>query len=91
MSGNEEGLETKGGLRSRGCYPLADSGSPPQTHLPGFVEQADALKAKGIQVVACLTVNAVFVTEEWARAHKAEGKVSCGSCRGSGAKVEIFL
>ncbi|XP_010836396.1 PREDICTED: peroxiredoxin-5, mitochondrial [Bison bison bison] len=46
-----------------------------KTHLPGFVEQADALKAKGIQVVACLTVNDVFVTEEWARAHKAEGKV----------------
>lgn len=46
-----------------------------KTHLPGFVEQADALKAKGIQVVACLTVNDVFVTEEWARTHKAEGKV----------------
>uniref|UniRef100_A0A8C2PKE3 Peroxiredoxin-5 n=1 Tax=Capra hircus TaxID=9925 RepID=A0A8C2PKE3_CAPHI len=46
-----------------------------KTHLPGFVEQAGALKAKGIQVVACLTVNDVFVTEEWGRAHKAEGKV----------------
>uniref|UniRef100_A0A452E5B6 Peroxiredoxin-5 n=1 Tax=Capra hircus TaxID=9925 RepID=A0A452E5B6_CAPHI len=61
-----------------------------KTHLPGFVEQAGALKAKGIQVVACLTVNDVFVTEEWGRAHKAEGKVSCGSCRGSG-ETDLLL
>ncbi|KAG8522671.1 Peroxiredoxin-5, mitochondrial [Galemys pyrenaicus] len=46
-----------------------------KTHLPGFVEQAGALKAKGAQVVACLSVNDVFVTEEWGRAHKTEGKV----------------
>uniref|UniRef100_UPI003605AA85 peroxiredoxin-5, mitochondrial isoform 3 precursor n=1 Tax=Rattus norvegicus TaxID=10116 RepID=UPI003605AA85 len=46
-----------------------------KTHLPGFVEQAGALKAKGAQVVACLSVNDVFVTAEWGRAHQAEGKV----------------
>lgn len=46
-----------------------------KTHLPGFVDQSGALKAKGAQVVACLSVNDVFVTEEWGRAHKAEGKV----------------
>uniref|UniRef100_A0A8I6A9W7 Peroxiredoxin-5 n=1 Tax=Rattus norvegicus TaxID=10116 RepID=A0A8I6A9W7_RAT len=49
-----------------------------KTHLPGFVEQAGALKAKGAQVVACLSVNDVFVTAEWGRAHQAEGKVRCG-------------
>ncbi|XP_015424467.1 PREDICTED: peroxiredoxin-5, mitochondrial [Myotis davidii] len=46
-----------------------------KTHLPGFVEQAGALKAKGAQVVACLSVNDVFVTEEWGRAHNTEGKI----------------
>ncbi|KAM6158893.1 peroxiredoxin-5, mitochondrial [Rhynchocyon petersi] len=46
-----------------------------KTHLPGFVEQAGALKAKGAQVVACLSVNDVFVTNEWGKAHHAEGKV----------------
>ncbi|XP_005347810.1 peroxiredoxin-5, mitochondrial [Microtus ochrogaster] len=46
-----------------------------KTHLPGFVEQDEALKAKGVQVLACLTVNDVFVTEEWGRAHQAKGKV----------------
>ncbi|XP_058924695.1 peroxiredoxin-5, mitochondrial [Kogia breviceps] len=46
-----------------------------KTHLPGYVEQAGALKAKGIEVVVCLSVNDVFVTEEWGRAHNTEGKV----------------
>uniref|UniRef100_G1Q1S1 Peroxiredoxin-5 n=1 Tax=Myotis lucifugus TaxID=59463 RepID=G1Q1S1_MYOLU len=46
-----------------------------KTHLPGFVEQAGALKAKGAQVVACLSVNGVFVAEEWGRAHNTEGKI----------------
>uniref|UniRef100_A0A8C2MTY7 Peroxiredoxin-5 n=1 Tax=Cricetulus griseus TaxID=10029 RepID=A0A8C2MTY7_CRIGR len=58
-----------------------------KTHLPGFVEQAEALKAKGVQVLACLSVNDVFVTEEWGRAHKAEGKVRCGACEGSGSDL----
>ncbi|XP_045871042.1 peroxiredoxin-5, mitochondrial [Meles meles] len=46
-----------------------------KTHLPGFVEHAEALKARGVQVVACLSVNDVFVTEEWGRAHNARGTV----------------
>ncbi|XP_007954228.2 peroxiredoxin-5, mitochondrial [Orycteropus afer afer] len=46
-----------------------------KTHLPGFVEQAGALKAKGAEVVACLSVNDVFVAGEWGRVHHAEGKV----------------
>ncbi|XP_006937529.2 peroxiredoxin-5, mitochondrial [Felis catus] len=46
-----------------------------KTHLPGFVEQAEALKAKGAQVIACLSVNDVFVTTEWGRAHNSGGKV----------------
>lgn len=58
-----------------GGYPWLTS-FPSQTHLPGFVEGAEQLKAKGVQLVACLSVNDVFVTEEWGRAHKAEGKVS---------------
>lgn len=56
------------------------------------MEQAGALKAKGVQVVACLSVNDVFVTGEWGRAHNAEGKVRCGAGRGLGqARWEVFL
>ncbi|XP_072495077.1 peroxiredoxin-5, mitochondrial isoform X1 [Notamacropus eugenii] len=46
-----------------------------KTHLPGFVEQADALKSRGAEVVACLSVNDVFVVSEWGLSQKASGKV----------------
>ncbi len=41
-------------------------------HLPGFVEQADALKAKGIDEVACTAVNDAFVMGAWGKAGGAE-------------------
>ncbi|XP_020823635.1 peroxiredoxin-5, mitochondrial [Phascolarctos cinereus] len=46
-----------------------------KTHLPGFVEQADALKSKGAEVVACISINDVFVVSEWGLSQKASGKV----------------
>uniref|UniRef100_A0A8C4Y729 Peroxiredoxin-5 n=1 Tax=Gopherus evgoodei TaxID=1825980 RepID=A0A8C4Y729_9SAUR len=46
-----------------------------KTHLPGYVEQAGALKAKGVELIACLAVNDVFVMSEWGKAHGAPGKV----------------
>ena len=36
-------------------------------HLPGFVEQADALKAEGVDTIACMAVNDVFVMDAWGR------------------------
>ncbi len=36
-------------------------------HLPGFVEQAAALKAKGVDTVACVSVNDVFVMAAWGK------------------------
>jgi peroxiredoxin len=36
-------------------------------HLPGFKEQADALKAKGVDTIACVSVNDVFVMKAWAQ------------------------
>ena len=44
-------------------------------HLPSFVEHADALKAKGADVVACLAVNDAFVLDAWAKDQGARGKV----------------
>ncbi|MCR0981923.1 peroxiredoxin [Roseomonas populi] len=36
-------------------------------HLPGFVQQAAALKAKGVNTVACVAVNDAFVMAAWAK------------------------
>ena len=34
-------------------------------HLPGFVEKADELRAKGVDVIACTAVNDAFVMKAW--------------------------
>ena len=36
-------------------------------HLPGYMEQAEALAGKGINKIACLSVNDVFVMDAWGR------------------------
>ena len=45
-------------------------------HLPGFVEKADELRAKGVDEVACVSVNDAFVLQAWAVSAGAEGKVT---------------
>ncbi|HSA80270.1 MAG TPA: peroxiredoxin [Geminicoccaceae bacterium] len=47
-----------------------------ERHLPGFVEQADALKAKGVEVIACVAVNDPFVLGAWEKARNVGGKVT---------------
>lgn len=44
-------------------------------HLPGFIANADAFKAKGVDDVVCLAVNDPFVLAAWAEATGAGGKV----------------
>jgi peroxiredoxin len=44
-------------------------------HLPGFVALAEQLKAKGVDTVACMAVNDVFVMSAWGKASNAAGKV----------------
>lgn len=39
------------------------------------MEQAENLKSKGIQEVACISVNDAFVMAAWGKAHGADGKV----------------
>ena len=45
-------------------------------HLPGFVKHADDIKAKGIDQVACISVNDAAVMNAWGMAHGAEDKVT---------------
>jgi glutaredoxin/glutathione-dependent peroxiredoxin len=52
-------------------------------HLPGYVANAGALKAKGIDEIACLSVNDAFVMNAWGKDHGAPGNVTMlgdGSC-----------
>ena len=44
-------------------------------HLPGFVEQAGAIKGKGVDAIACLSVNDAFVMKAWGKAQNTDGKV----------------
>jgi peroxiredoxin len=47
-----------------------------QRHMPGYVERAADLRAKGIDEVACVAVNDAAVLTAWARDQKSEGKVT---------------
>lgn len=42
------------------------------THLPGFVVNADAIKAKGADTIACMSVNDAFVMGAWGVNQNAE-------------------
>jgi len=45
------------------------------SHLPGFLQHADALSAKGVDTVACMAVNDVFVMDAWGKDQGVEDKV----------------
>lgn len=47
-------------------------------HLPGFVEKADELKAKGVDKIVCMSVNDAFVMQAW------------GESQGAGAIVDML-
>jgi peroxiredoxin len=44
-------------------------------HVPGFVNSYDALKAKGVDAIACLSVNDAFVMGAWGKDQGAGDKV----------------
>ncbi len=45
------------------------------SHLPGYVEHAEAIQAKGVDTIACLSVNDLFVMDAWGKDQKVGDKV----------------
>lgn len=44
-------------------------------HLPGFVVHHDAIKAKGVDTIACLSVNDAWVMDAWGKAQNVENNI----------------
>jgi peroxiredoxin len=44
-------------------------------HLPGYVDKLPALKAKGVDTVACMAVNDAFVMDAWAKSQNVPAEV----------------
>lgn len=44
-------------------------------HMPGFVAAFEAIKAKGVDTIACTSVNDVHVMNAWAKHSGADGKI----------------
>jgi peroxiredoxin len=44
-------------------------------HLPGFVQNSDALRGKGVERIVCLSVNDAFVMDAWGKHQNAGEKV----------------
>jgi peroxiredoxin len=47
-------------------------------HLPGYVVLADEIKAKGVDIIACVSVNDAFVMKAWGEAHNASELMMLG-------------
>jgi len=45
-------------------------------HLPGFVQKADAIRARGVDEIVCIATNDAFVMDAWGKANEVEGKVT---------------
>jgi glutaredoxin/glutathione-dependent peroxiredoxin len=56
-------------------------------HLPGFVEMADQIRAKGVDTIACTAVNDVFVMNAWGK-HGGVGDKILMLADGNGAYVK---
>ena len=56
-------------------------------HLPGFVVDADKIKAKGVDRIICTSVNDTFVMDAWGKAHNAEDIIMLADGMGDFAKA----
>ena len=58
-----------------------------EAHLPGYVVQADAIKAKGIDDIICVAVNDAFVMGAWGKVGNADALTMVGDGNGDFTKA----
>lgn len=58
-----------------------------EAHLPGYVVLADQIKAKGVDLIACVSVNDAFVMQAWGEAQNASELTMLGDGDGSFTKA----
>jgi peroxiredoxin len=58
-----------------------------QAHLPGYVVNADKLKAKGVDSIVCLSVNDAFVMDSWGKSANADELVMVADGNGDFTKA----
>ena len=56
-------------------------------HLPGFIDHAGDLNKKGIDTIACMAVNDVFVMGAWGKSQNAEELLMVGDGNGTFTKA----
>ncbi len=54
------------------ALPGAYTGTCSTAHMPSFVRNADAIRAKGVNGIYCLAVNDIFVMQSWAKELEAD-------------------
>jgi len=57
------------------------------THLPGFVVNADKIKATGVDAIVCTAVNDAFVMDAWGKSQNAEEIIMAGDGNAEFAKA----
>ncbi|MCZ7659558.1 MAG: peroxiredoxin [Xanthobacteraceae bacterium] len=57
------------------AVPGAFTGTCHKSHMPSFLRNVDALKAKGVDAIVVTAVNDHFVMDEWIKASGAQGKI----------------
>ncbi len=45
-------------------------------HMPGYLQNMEALRAKGVDTIACIAVNDVFVMDAWAKELGVDGRIT---------------
>jgi peroxiredoxin len=58
-----------------------------QAHLPGYVVNAEAIKAKGVDEIVCVSVNDAFVMDSWGQDKNADELVMVGDGNGDFTKA----